>query len=98
MPSSSLGQTQWRKGHKLWLRLDRTTNAVHKFTLTTWASLASVFTSLATEHTKAFKNLPADPGDVSEDGSIPGSGRSPGEGNGYPLQYSCLENSMDRGA
>ena len=31
-------------------------------------------------------------------GSIPGSGRSPGEGNGYPLQYSCLENSTDRGA
>ena len=35
------------------------------------------------------------PGDV---GSIPGSGRPPGEGNGYPLQYSCLENPMDRGA
>ena len=34
-------------------------------------------------------------GDV---GSVPGSGRSPGEGNGNPLQYSCLENSMDRGA
>ena len=31
-------------------------------------------------------------------GSIPGSGRSPGEWIGYPLQYSCLENSMDRGA
>jgi len=31
-------------------------------------------------------------------GLIPGSGRSPGEGNGYPLQYSCLEYSMDRGA
>ena len=31
-------------------------------------------------------------------GSIPGWGRSPGEGNGNPLQYSCLENSMDRGA
>ena len=30
-------------------------------------------------------------------GSIPGSGRSPGEGNGYPLQYSCLGNPMDRG-
>ena len=30
--------------------------------------------------------------------SVPGSGRSHGEGNGYPLQYSCLENSMDRGA
>ena len=35
---------------------------------------------------------------VGDQGSIPGSGRSPGEGNGYPLQYSCLENSMDRGA
>ena len=31
-------------------------------------------------------------------GLIPGLGRSPGEGDGYPLQYSCLENSMDRGA
>ena len=35
---------------------------------------------------------------TGDSGSIPGSGRSPGEGNGYPLQYSCLENSMDRGA
>ena len=33
-----------------------------------------------------------------EPGSIPGLGRSPGEGNGNPLQYSCLENPMDRGA
>ena len=33
-----------------------------------------------------------------EPGLVPGSGRSPGEGNGYPLQYSCLENSMDKGA
>ena len=41
------------------------------------------------------KNLPANAGDV---GSIPGSGRSPGEGNGNPLQYSCLGNPMDRGA
>ena len=41
------------------------------------------------------KNLPANAGD---EGSIPGSGRSPGEGNGNPLQYSCLENPMDRGA
>ena len=37
-------------------------------------------------------------GDIRDAGSIPGSGRSPKEGNGYPLQYSCLENSMDRGA
>ena len=35
---------------------------------------------------------------VGDVGSIPGSGRSPREGNGYPFQYSCLENSMDRGA
>ena len=35
---------------------------------------------------------------AGEPGSIPGLGRSPGEGNGHPLQYSCLENSMDRGA
>ena len=35
---------------------------------------------------------------AGELGSIPGSGRSPGEGNGNPLQYSCLENAMDRGA
>ena len=41
------------------------------------------------------KNTPANAGDV---GLIPGSGRSPGEGNGNPLQYSCLENPMDRGA
>ena len=42
-----------------------------------------------------IKNLPANAGDV---GSISGSGRSSGEGNGNPLQYSCLEDSMDRGA
>ena len=41
------------------------------------------------------KNLPANAGDEC---SIPGSGRSPGEGNGNPHQYSCLENSMDRRA
>ena len=34
---------------------------------------------------------------MGDPGSIPGSGRSPGEGNGYPLQHSCLENSMDSG-
>ena len=41
------------------------------------------------------KNLPANAGDA---GSIPGSGRSPGGGNGNPLQYCCVENPMDRGA
>ena len=42
-------------------------------------------------------NLPADAGDTRDVDSIPGSGRSPGGGHGYPLQCSCLENSMDRG-
>ena len=42
----------------------------------------------------AIKNLPANAGDA---GSIRGSGKSPGEGNGNPLQYSCLENPRDRG-
>ena len=42
------------------------------------------------------KNLPANAGDAGDAGLIPGSGKSPGEGNGNPLQYSCLENPMDR--
>ena len=44
------------------------------------------------------KNLPASAGDTIDSGSIPGSGRSPGEGNGNPRQHSCLGNPMDRGA
>ena len=42
------------------------------------------------------KNLPADAGDTGDMSSIPRSGRSTGVGNGNPLKYSCLENSMDR--
>ena len=42
-----------------------------------------------------YKESSCNAGDL---GLIPGLGRSPGEGNGYPLQYSCLENSTDRGA
>ena len=44
------------------------------------------------------KNVLANVEDAGDSGSIPGLGRSPGEGNGNPLQYSCLENPMDRGA
>ena len=43
------------------------------------------------------KNPPANAGNSGDIGLIPGSGRSPGEGNGNPLQYSCLGNPMDRG-
>ena len=42
------------------------------------------------------KNPPANAGDIRDASSIPGSGRSPGDGHGNPLQYSCLENPMDR--
>ena len=44
------------------------------------------------------KNPPACAGDIRDLGSVPGSGRSPGGGHGNPLQYTCLENSMNRGA
>ena len=44
------------------------------------------------------KNPPANAGGVRDEGLIPGSGRYPGEGNGTPLQYSCLENPTNKGA
>ena len=46
----------------------------------------------------AVKNLPANAGGIRDVGSVPGSGRFPEEGHGNPLQYSCVENSLDRGA
>ena len=48
--------------------------------------------------TLVLRNLPASAGDIRDAGSIPGLGRSPGGGQGNPLQYSCLENPMERGA
>ena len=51
----------------------------------------------ASQVTLVVKNLPANAGDIRDAGSIPGSGRSLGGGYGNPLQYSCLENTMDRG-
>ena len=53
-----------------------------------WASLVAL----------AIKNLPASVEDLTDVGSVPGLGRSPGERNGNPVQYSCLENPMDREA
>ena len=53
-----------------------------------WASLVAL----------VVKNPPANAGDIRYLGSIPGLGRHPGGGNSNPLQYSCLENPMDRGA
>ena len=57
----------------------------------------SLFLSLGFPDGTMVKNTPTNAGDTRNADSVPGSGRSPGEGNGNPLQYSCLENSMDRG-
>ena len=54
--------------------------------------------SWASQVVLVVKNLPANAGDLRDLGSILGLGRFPGEGNGNPLLYSCLENPMDRGA
>ena len=55
------------------------------------------WTFCATQVAPVVKNLPANSGDVKDVGLIPGLGRSSGGGQGNPLQYSCLENPMDRG-
>ena len=57
-----------------------------------------LWSNRASQVVAVVKNPPANAGDVREVGSVRRSGRSPGEGNGSPLQYSCLENPMDRGA
>ena len=54
--------------------------------------------SQASQVALVVKNLPARAGGIRDTGSIPGPGRSPGGGHSNPLQYSCLENPMDRGA
>ena len=57
--------------------------------------------SLRTTHIpdgSLIKNLPTNAGDAGDSSLIPGLGRSPGGGNGNPLQYSCLENPIERGA
>ena len=54
--------------------------------------------TLASQVALVVKNPPASARDVRDTGSTPGWGRSPGEGDGNPLQYSCLENPIDRGA
>ena len=58
--------------------------------------LALVFFFKISRVAELVKNLPSNVGDAGDVGLIPGLGRFPGVGNGNPLQYSCLENSMDR--
>ena len=68
---------------------------VHPCTDHIWVDMESIW---ASQMTPVVKNASTNAGDVRDTGSIPGSGRSPGGEHGYPLQYSCLENSMDWGA
>ena len=69
-------------------------NRVHRYHYWIWAlSLCQGATQVAL----VVRNLPANAEDVRDLGSIPGPGRFPGGGHGKPLQYSCLENPMDRG-
>ena len=63
-----------------------------------WILKCSIYIPWASQVALVVKNLPANAGDIRDAGSIPGSGRSPEGGNGNPLQYSCLESSLDRGA
>ena len=57
-----------------------------------------LISSWASQVVLVVKNLCTNAGDAREEGSVPGPGRCPGEENGTPLQYSYLENPMDRGA
>ena len=63
-----------------------------------WGRKESDTTERLHFHFSVVKNPPANAEDTRDMSSIPGLGRSPGEGNGNPLQHSCLENPMDRGA
>ena len=69
-------------------RVAKVSNTTERLTLLLWASQVAL----------VVKDPPAGEGDMWEAGSIPGSGRSPGGGHGNPLQDSCLENPLDRGA
>ena len=61
-------------------------------------TLAVYYFGGASQVVLVVKNPPAHAGDIRDAGYIPESGRSPGVGNGNPLQYSCMENPMDSGA
>ena len=64
----------------------------------TWAQIAAPPLGWGFSGGSVGKESACNTGNTGDTGSIPGLGRSPGEGHGYPLQYSCLENPMNRGA
>ena len=73
-------------------------NALADLTLVTYLTLVTQIFHTAFPGSSVVKNLPASAGATEDIGSVPGSGRSPGEGDGNPVQYSCQDNPMDRGA
>jgi len=75
------------KAHRTWRELTEPVNRI-------WAKAFIAVVQVVL----VVRNPPAHARNTGDMGSIPGSGRSPGEGNGNPLQYSCLENPMGRGA
>ena len=107
IPGFQLAQGEWEKGGSIFFSLRRMNQILyqvsHRATLNCCCCKGYGKMKLLTDH-------PCDLGfphssfgkesvcNAGDPGSIPGSGRSPGEGNGNPLQYSCLENPMDRGA
>ena len=70
--------------------------SAQKIIVETQVYFAVLHESRASQVALVVKNPPANTGDIRDTGSIPGSKRSPGGGQGSPLQYSCLENPMDR--
>ena len=85
------GRQKWLKGSPLPLELQEMSYVKEGMLMT----LKTQGLMMGFPGGSVVKNPPVNAGDVS---SIPESGRSPGEGNGNPLQYSCLDNPMDRGA
>ena len=65
---------------------------------TNYLSIITLYYCWNSQFALVVKNPPANAGDIRDADSIPGSERSPGEGNGNPLQYPCLGNPMDRGS
>ena len=84
---------EWGWHHLPWLPLLGITIAVGRLVRYTWVLVLQLW---ASQVMLVVKNPPANAGDGANAGSIPGSGRSPGGGHGNPLQYSCLENPMDK--
>ena len=94
MPLTKKKKKKKGKKHVKTCRLDITKMCQHFWTLCLYVVNECV--ELSRRH--SGKDLPAHAGDIRSTGSIPGSGRSTGTGNSKPLQYFCLENSIDRGA